>query len=193
MPRAACFIPGTMTTQCAFSSRSCGMPLSGVAMMSVKTSVASFRRSCGESAALAIKAEEQIDSTNAILRIVTSILRVAILLPFVREDLHLPALHHVGKRTYRVGKRTYRGDAESRRNARSSKPRTTFVVEWAGKPSARGHERSMLKEATLGKLWSCFSLVPLCPSRSLTSVAALEYLVASWACKGPSSTPPERL
>ena len=74
-------------------------------------SVAMARRSCGESAALAIKAEEQIDSTNAILRIVTSILRVAILLPFVREDLHLPALHHVGKRTYR-------GVAESRRNAR---------------------------------------------------------------------------
>jgi hypothetical protein len=38
----------------------------------------------------------------------------------------------------------------------------------------------MLKEPTLGKLWSLFSLVPLCPSRSLTSVAAMECLVASW-------------
>ena len=42
----------------------------------------------------------------------------------------------------------------------------------------------MLREATLGKLWSFFFLVPLCPSLSLTSVAAMEYLVASWLAKG---------
>ena len=51
----------------------------------------------------------------------------------------------------------------------------------------------MMKEAMLGKLWSLFSLVPLCPSQSLTSVAAMKCLVASVPGKGPSSTPPERL
>jgi len=41
----------------------------------------------------------------------------------------------------------------------------------------------MLGGAMLGKLWSLFSLVPLCPSQSLTSVAAMECLVASGALK----------
>jgi hypothetical protein len=36
-------------------------------------------------------------------------------------------------------------------------------------------------------------LVPWCPSRSRTWVAAVDGLVASWACKRPSSTPPESL
>ena len=45
-------------------------------------------------------------------------------------------------------------------------------------------ECSTLKEAMLGKLWSFFFLVPLCPSQSLTSVAAMECLVASWPAKG---------
>jgi hypothetical protein len=36
-------------------------------------------------------------------------------------------------------------------------------------------------------------LVPSCPSTSLTSVAAVDCLVASWPCKRPSSTPPESL
>jgi hypothetical protein len=40
-------------------------------------------------------------------------------------------------------------------------------------------QRSMLKKAMLGKLWSLFFLVPSCPSQSLTSVAAMKYLVAS--------------
>ena len=42
-----------------------------------------------------------------------------------------------------------------------------------------GRERSMMKKAMLGKLWSLFFLVPSCPSQSLTSVAAMKYLVAS--------------
>jgi hypothetical protein len=47
-----------------------------------------------------------------------------------------------------------------------------------------GRERSMMKKAMLGKLWSLFFLVPLCPSQSLTSVAAMKCLVASVPQKG---------
>jgi hypothetical protein len=50
----------------------------------------------------------------------------------------------------------------------------------------------MLEEAMLGKLWSLFSLVPSCPSRSLTSVAAMEYLVASCALKKGQARPRRR-
>src|ERR1035437_4341258 len=38
---------GTMTMQCAFSSRSCGIPLSGVAITSEKTDAASPNRLAG--------------------------------------------------------------------------------------------------------------------------------------------------
>src|ERR1044071_7910142 len=38
---------GTITMQCAFSSRSCGIPLSGVAMISEKTDAASANRFAG--------------------------------------------------------------------------------------------------------------------------------------------------
>jgi hypothetical protein len=31
-----------------------------------------------------------------------------------------------------------------------------------------------------GKLWSVSTLVPLCPLESMTSVAAIHYLVAGW-------------
>src|ERR1039457_3864940 len=68
MPHAAFFIPGTMTMQFAFSSRSCGTPLSGVAMISLKTFVASDNRSCAESAANRTT-DEQSDNASANLRI----------------------------------------------------------------------------------------------------------------------------
>src|ERR1035438_1073315 len=42
--KAAVFIPGTITMQWAFSSKSCGIPLSGVAIISENTAEASFNR-----------------------------------------------------------------------------------------------------------------------------------------------------
>src|ERR1035437_6849247 len=45
--KAAVLSPGTMTMQCAFSSRSCGIPLSGVAIISEKTAAASPNRLAG--------------------------------------------------------------------------------------------------------------------------------------------------
>src|ERR1035437_4798738 len=68
MPSAACFIPGTMTMQCAVSSNSCGTPLSGVAMISLKSLVASDNCSCAVSAANRTT-DEQSDNASANLRI----------------------------------------------------------------------------------------------------------------------------
>ena len=45
--KAAVLRLGTMTMQCALSSRSCGIPLSGVAMISEKTDAASPNRLAG--------------------------------------------------------------------------------------------------------------------------------------------------
>src|SRR5579863_6761852 len=45
--KAAVFKPGTITMQWAFSSNSCGMPLSGADITSEKTSAASFSRLAG--------------------------------------------------------------------------------------------------------------------------------------------------
>src|ERR1041385_4760089 len=45
--KAPVFRLGTMTMQCAFSSRSCGIPLSGVAITSEKTDAASPKRLVG--------------------------------------------------------------------------------------------------------------------------------------------------
>src|ERR1035441_2959536 len=45
--KASVVSPGTMMMQCAFSSRSCGIPLSGAAMISEKTDAASPNRLAG--------------------------------------------------------------------------------------------------------------------------------------------------
>src|ERR1035441_7531231 len=45
--KASVVSPGTMMMQCAFSSRSCGIPLSGAAMISEKTDAASPSRLAG--------------------------------------------------------------------------------------------------------------------------------------------------
>src|ERR1041385_4629592 len=47
MMKAPVLSPGTMTMQCAFSRRSCGIPLSGVAITSEKTDAASPNRLAG--------------------------------------------------------------------------------------------------------------------------------------------------
>src|ERR1017187_5408428 len=51
---AAFFNPGTMMTHCAFSRNSCGIPLSGVAMISENTLAASPIVFCAESAKTAV-------------------------------------------------------------------------------------------------------------------------------------------
>src|ERR1035438_1422667 len=45
--KAPVLSPGTITMQCAFSSRSCGIPLSGAAITSEKTDAASPNRLAG--------------------------------------------------------------------------------------------------------------------------------------------------
>src|ERR1039458_10279409 len=67
MPNAACFIPGTMMMQFAFSSKSWGIPLSGVAMISLKTLVVSDNRSVAVSAANRTT-DEHSDNASANLR-----------------------------------------------------------------------------------------------------------------------------
>src|ERR1035438_4395742 len=57
-----------MMMQCAVSSRSCGTALSGVAIISLKTLVASDNRSCAVSAANSTT-DEQSDNASANLRI----------------------------------------------------------------------------------------------------------------------------
>ena len=44
-----------------------------------------------------------------------------------------------------------------------------------------GRQLWHIREMPGGKLWSIRFVVPSCPSRSLTSVAAIQYLVARYA------------
>src|SRR4029078_6189059 len=65
IPKAPFFKPGTMTTHAALSSKSPGMPLSGVFMISVKTSDARPNRFTSSDPSLLIvasEAEEMISS-----------------------------------------------------------------------------------------------------------------------------------
>src|SRR5664279_2423600 len=69
---------GTMTMQCAFSSRSCGIPLSGVAITSEKTDAASPNRLAGS---LSIASNDVVRAKPA------TITNLIVLCPFCRPHL----------------------------------------------------------------------------------------------------------